>query len=413
MAVILHSDLNNFYASVECLYDPTLKTKAVAVCGDSDLRHGIVLAKNMIAKSYGVKTGDQVWVAKNKCPNIVIIKANFDRYLDFSKKVKNIYTDYTDYIESFGIDEAWLDITKSLKLYGGSENIIEAIRNRIRKELGVTVSIGVSFNKIFAKLGSDMKKPDGVTYITENNFKDLVWKLPASDLLYVERATTAKFKRYGIYTIGDIACSDIDDLRFKLGKWGEILYIYANGLDNSPVSKYGSSTLVKSIGNSNTAPKDLENFNEAQSLIYVLAESVATRLREENLSCKGVSLSVKDSEFNYYELQAKLDNPVNTAKKIADVAYILLKQSYKWEKGIRSLGVRAINLIADSDIQLSFLPEHIYNYKISKAEQCIDYLHNRFGYDSITRGIIFKDKEIKNMNPYSENTIHPVSFFKS
>lgn len=413
MAVILHSDLNNFYASVECLYNPDLKGKPVAVCGDGELRHGIVLAKNMIAKSFGVKTGEQIWVAKNKCPGLVTIKANFDRYLDFSKKVRNIYSEYTDRIESFGIDECWLDITGSVNLFGGAENIVETIRSRIKSELGVTVSIGVSFNKIFAKLGSDMKKPDGVTYISEDNFKDLVWNLPASELLYVGHATTKKFKKYGIYTIGDIARSSLDDLKFKLGKWGETLYLYANGLDNSPVMKYGHSTLIKSVGNSNTAPRDLVNFNEAQSLIYALAESVATRLRDEKLSCKGVALSVKDSEFNYYELQTRLDLPTNTAKRIADTAYMLLLSSYKWERGIRSLGVRAINLIEDSNIQLSFFKEEIYNFKLLSAEKCIDNLHNRFGYYSITRGTIFKDKEIKIMNPLSENTIHPVAYYKS
>lgn len=256
--VILHCDMNNFYASVECLHNPSIRGKPVAVCGDAELRHGIVLAKNYIAKSYGIKTGDVIWEARQKCKDLVVISANFPLYLRFSQLARKIYERYTDQIESFGIDECWLDVTGS-SCFGTGEQIANEIREAIKFELGCTTSIGVSWNKIFAKLGSDMKKPDATTVISKDNYKDTIFKLPAEDLLYVGRTTNAKLKKLNINTIGDVAQADIEFLKMRLGKWGEYLWIFANGYDQSNVSLNGAESVIKSVGNSTTTIRDLEN----------------------------------------------------------------------------------------------------------------------------------------------------------
>lgn len=205
---ILHCDMNNFYASVECLYNPALRGKPVAVGGDVEARHGIILAKNYEAKKYGVQTGEALWQAKQKCPGLTIVPPSFEKYLRFSRLAREIYGCYTDRIESFGLDECWLDLTGSERLFGGGKAVADKLRERIKFELGVTISVGVSHNKIFAKLGSDMKKPDATTVITRENYKDVVWPLPVSDLLFVGPATTRKLARYGIHTIGQLAQAD-------------------------------------------------------------------------------------------------------------------------------------------------------------------------------------------------------------
>lgn len=295
---ILHSDMNNFYASVECLYRPELREKPVVVGGDPEQRHGIVLAKNGIAKKFGIKTGEAIWQARQKCSFLVALPPDFKKYLRFSRRAKEIYSDYTDQIEPFGIDEAWLDVTGSSGKTG--EEIAQEIRQRIKDELGVTVSIGVSWNKIFAKLGSDYKKPDAVTAITRNNYRDIVWPLPASDLLYVGRATESKLKGVGINTIGDIALSDAKFLKSRLGKWGEYLWSFANGLDSSPVVRAGDEAIIKSIGNSTTTPRDLVNEEDVKMVVYLLGESVASRMREHGFKARTVALYVRDNELRSY-----------------------------------------------------------------------------------------------------------------
>ena len=296
--VILHSDLNNCYASIECLHRPEIRDKPVVVGGDVEQRHGIVLAKNQIAKKYQIKTGEAIWQAKQKCPKLIVIPPNFPLYLRFSKLARDIYLQHTDQVEPFGIDECWLDVTGSTLLFGSGEKIAEKIRKQIKYELGVTVSIGVSFNKIFAKLGSDMKKPDAVTVITKENFKDKVWSLPASDLLYVGSSTNKKLNNYCIRTIGDIANTQPEHLRKILGKWGEVLYLFANGLDCQPVASQNNNlSVIKSIGNSTTTPRDLIDDEDVKIVIYVLAESVSMRMRELVFMCKTIAFSVRYNEL--------------------------------------------------------------------------------------------------------------------
>ena len=274
---ILHVDLNNFFASVECKYRPELKDGYMAVCGSVEDRHGIVLAKNQKAKNMGVKTGMTIKEAESLCPNIVFVEAHHDRYIEWSKKVKKIYSEYSDRVESFGIDESWIDVTNSLKLFGSGKTIADEIRKRVREEFDLTVSVGVSFNKVFAKLGSDIKKPDATTVITRLNYKTLVWKMPVSDLLFVGRATLSKLKRVGINTIGDLAQADLEYITKYLGKWGEVLWGYANGNDETPVLKETESEEIKSVGNSITCYRDLTDEEDVKIMFSSLCDSVSER----------------------------------------------------------------------------------------------------------------------------------------
>lgn len=408
---ILHIDLNNFYASVECLYRPELRNKPVIVCGDAEARHGIVLAKNYPAKILGIKTGEAIWEAKMKCPEVISVTANFRKYIRFSRLARKIFSDYTDQIEPFGIDEAWIDVSDSVRLYGDGKTIADQIRQRFKTELGLTGSVGVSFNKIFAKLGSDMKKPDATTVITEDNYKQLVWPLPVGELLYVGRSTRRKLQSRAMFTIGDLAKRDIKSLRLLLGVWGETLWHFANGLDSAPVRLYGEESIVKSVGNSTTTPRDLLNLDDVKLIIYVLAESVAARLRAHGLKCTTVSISVRDKELQSFEKQCKLGAPTFLSGDIASKAIELFTLSYSWNKPIRSLGVRGADLVtADGHIQIDLFDKDKTGLEI--LEKTMDGLRKRFGHYSIQRCAMLLDPKLSGFNPKDDHTIHPVSYFK-
>ncbi len=412
--VILHCDLNNFYASVECLYNPEIRDVPVAVCGSQDLRHGIVLAKNYHAKKNGIITGEAIWQARKKCHNLVVINPNYPLYLRVAREVREIYARYTNLIESFGIDECWIDVTESTKIYGSGLKIANEIRETIKDEMGITASIGVSFNKIFAKLGSDLKKPDAVTVINGENYKTLVWDLPVGELLYVGRSTKAKLNKVGIMKIGDLAnCSPIF-LRKLLGKWGEVLWTFANGMDDAEVTSLGYESIIKGIGNSMTTARDLLNNEDVKITFVVLSESVAERLRRHNFKAKTLQIYIRDNELASFERQAKLSECTNIAREIITKAMELFQANWFWEKPIRSLGVRATDLVtADGYMQISLFDEsEIRRAKHQQVENCVDCIRERFGHYSIQRGILLKDKAL-NGNPVEDNTIHPVSFFKS
>lgn len=411
--VILHSDLNNFYASIECLYNPKYKNKPLAVCGDPELRHGIVLAKNYIAKRFGVKTGDVIWEAKLKCPDIIIVPANFALYLKFSQLTRNIYESYTDKIESFGIDECWLDVTQSLKLKGSGLKIAQEISQRIKDELGVTVSIGVSWNKIYAKLGSDMKKPDAITVITKDNYKQKIFPLSADNLLYVGKATKKKLKKLNINTIGDIANADVNFLKNHLGKWGEYLWVFANGLDNSQVTPNGAQSVVKSVGNSSTTVRDLSTVDDIKMIVTVLAESVARRLREQSLKGQCIHLGLQDIDMQYWAKQMKLREPTYLSSDIVKAAMYLFKNYYSFDKPVRNVSVTMSALCcADYSQQLDFFGDQKNQQKAEKLEKTIDEIRRRFGYFAISRGTVTQDKSLTGINPKEENIIHPYSYFK-
>ena len=326
---ILHSDCNCFYASVELLHHPELRGKPVAVGGDPQARHGIVLTADYTAKRRGVKTGMALWQARQVCPDIIFLPPRMDLYLRFSRMAQEIYAEYTDKREPYGIDESWLDVTDSVSLKGDGYHIAQEISNRMKKELGITVSVGVSFNKIFAKLGSDYKKPDAITTMNKDEYRDKAWPLPVSDLLYVGSATNNKLRGIGIRTIGDLARTEETLLVRKLGKMGSILWSFANGYDDSPVKLENMSAPIKSVGNSTTTPKDMETDEDVKIVLYILAESVAVRLRENGFRCRTVEISIRDKDLFHFSKQVKLQNASNITREIAEAGYKLYKESYR------------------------------------------------------------------------------------
>lgn len=301
---ILHVDCNKFYASVECYLHPQLRDKPVAVGGSEQSRHGIILTKNEIASKYGLVVGEPLWKARQKCPDLIIVPPNFPVYIEFSGKVRKILEDYTDLIEPFGLDESWIDVTGDWKKSGYT--IAQEIRQRVKEEVGITVSIGLSFNKIFAKLGSDYKKPDAVTVISRDNYKDIVWELPCSDMLMIGRATTKKLNYYGIYTIGDVAMADDRFMKNLLGKNGQMLQRFARGQDTSPVRHMSLSRDIKSIGNSTTTPRDLKNDEDVKIIFTVLAESVSRRMRKHGVKGVTLTISVRDCKLNTFTRQCTM-----------------------------------------------------------------------------------------------------------
>ncbi len=412
MRTILHSDCNGFFASVECLYNPQYRDKPVAVCGDKDKRHGIILAKNEVAKKFNVKTGEPIWQAQQKCPELVTASAHYDRYIRFSKLCREIYSDYTDNIEPFGLDEAWLDVTGSALVHGSGKDIAEEIRHRIKAELGITVSIGVSFNKIFAKLGSDYKKPDAVTVITKDNYKELVWKLKASDLLYVGRATEKKLRQLGVFTIGELATFPLELLRQNFGKWADILYSFANGLDFSPVMKSDETAAIKSVGNSTTAIRDLVSFEDVKIIFMVLCDSVCRRAREQGFRAKEVSISIRDTDLLTITRQCKLKRATNLTHDILDACLELFKQNYAFNKNIRSLGVSVSDFEPESASQQpSLFTNEEDIIRLEQLDQTLDTIKNRFGNFSIKPAKLMFDNALSGFNPKEEHTVHPVGYF--
>lgn len=405
MRTILHIDMNNFYASVECLYDPSLRGKPVAVVGDVEARHGIVLAKNDAAKACGVATGNPIWMAKQRCPDIVLVPPHYDRYLHHSRLAREIYADYTDRVEPFGLDECWLDVTGSLSLHGNGKTIAEELRRRIREELGITASVGVSFNKVFAKLGSDMKKPDVTTVIPAEGWRENVWPLPVTDLLYVGPSTAKTLHRHYIRTIGDLANASPDFIARRLGKCGTVLQAYAMGLDQSPVARIGETPPVKSIGNGTTMPRDMEDGDGLRIVLYILCESVAERLREQGLQCRTVQVSLRGTDLLWRERQAKLDTPSSSAQTIYELAYRLYQDNANGP--LRSIAVRACRLDHWAAIQMSLLPDVQRSQKLDNLERAVDGIRRRFGRDSVRRGIMLTDTGLSAFHPLIDHPAVP------
>lgn len=385
---ILHCDLNAFFASVELLDYPELRQKPVAVCGDPKSRKGIILAKNDAAKAFGVKTAETLWQAQRKCPELILLPAHREKYHRYSKLVNEIYGRYTDLVEPFGIDESWLDLTGTLHLFGGdASGVADEIRGVVRQELGLTISVGVSFNKIFAKLGSDMKKPDATTVISRDNFKELVWPLPVSDLLFVGRTTANLLKKYDILTIGQLAHMDRERLVTLLGKHGAQLHSYATGQESSPVHPVGEQEEPKSIGNGSTFRRNLQGRQEAYTGIAMLAEQVGERLRRHGLEGTVLQVTVRSPSFEDRSRQRKLDSPTNLTRDITRIAMSLLEELWDWSKPIRALTVTASGLLLPQEggRQLDlFHPEQEQQHKRQlQLEQTVDELRGKFGKDII------------------------------
>ncbi len=425
--IIIHSDLNNFYASVERILHPELCGKPIAVCGSKEERKGIVLAKSEEAKRFGVKTGDTVWQAQKKCGGIICVPPHFEEYMNFSRRVKRIYADYTDLIESYGIDECWLDISASTRIFppytpkyvevngekfyseGYLRFLGDTIRERVKKEIGVTVSCGVSFNKVFAKLGSDLKKPDGTSVISKLNYKSVVGGLPVEDLLFVGKATREKLRSMGLSTIGRLACADKNILIDNFGKVGETLYIYARGEDNGQVKHMDEKREYKSIGNSCTYPQDITDLTRIERLLYVLAESVAARLREtEQGLADTVHLWVRKSDLSDVSVQKKVRHTA-LCGEIANHAFELFKSNISAPFSVRALGVTVSGF--DNGVSQITLDETYGNYqKLEKVERCVDEIRKKYGYDKLQRGIVAEEPSQMRNDIKNSHLIKPANF---
>ena len=410
--IILHSDCNSFYASVECLHHPEIREKPVAVGGDIEQRHGIILAKNQLAKQFHVSTGEAIWRAKQKCPELIVLPPNFPLYLRFSRLARDIYLDYSNRVEPFGLDEAWLDITSSENQKDKGERTAHEIRKRIREELGITVSIGVSYNKIFAKLGSDYRKPDAVTMITKENYRQIAWPLPVSDLLYVGPATKRKLNGFGVHTIGELAQTPVEILRSKFGKIGDILWCFSNGLDSSPVADFQNQPVVKSIGNSTTAPRDLERDEDVKIILYVLADSVARRLREQGLKGRTIHFSVRDNSLFSFTRQKTLGFYTNLTEEIAGEALSLFREHYQWKRPVRSIGISVSDLEAGTICsQTGLFCDEVKREKMERLDNAVDRLKARFGTFAIQPAVLLKDRKLSGFDPKNDHIIHPVGYF--
>ena len=411
--VILHVDMNNFFASVECADRPELWSQPVAVAGDVEARHGIILAKNQVAKGFGVQTGESIAEARSKCPGLVLLPPHMDRYKQISDKARGIYARYTDRIESFGIDECWLDVTGNGRLWG--ENYGEVIANEIRcavkAELGVTVSVGVSFNKIFAKMGSDYKKPDAVTVITRENFRELLWGLPVGDLIFVGRSTVKKFWYMQIRTVGDLARTDPTLLESNLGKNGLAAWQFANGMDGSPVLLDGQGYPVKSIGNSTTTPVDMVTRRDAEIVLAQLCQSVATRLREADMRCTTVKLSLRTTDLAWKQRQKGTAATCleNDLWREAMVLY----DTFHDGKPLRSIGVTACNLKDHAEQQLSmFDGDTCRHAALESLGGVLDGLRARYGDRAVRRGLLLEGGILIDGVPPQGSLPHPVAWRK-
>lgn len=410
--VILHCDANSYYASVECLYTPEIRQKPVAVSGNPEARHGIILTKNTLAKRFGVKTGEPIWMAREKCPDLVCVPPDFPLYTRFSDKMRRIYEQYSSRVESFGLDEVWIDLSQPGFSFADGAQVADEIRCRIREELGITISVGVADNKVLAKLGSDMKKPDAVTVLSPTGFRTRICDLPAQDLLYVGPRTAQKLARLGVHTIGQLAVCQDSVLLGLLGKNGLMLKAFANGQDRSPVATLDHHRCIKSIGNSTTPPHDLTTRDDARCIYYLLAESVAARLRQGGFRARCISISARTPDLVTRSHQLALKRPTNLTDEIAAAAMTLFDERFARTLPYRSVGLCCGALTPDDEpVQLDFTGDETQRIRAERLERSIDSLRSRYGHQIIQRGVVLQDAGYAQINPVEEHTVHPVSLF--
>ena len=395
--IILHCDLNCFYASVELLSHPELREVPVAVCGDPGSRHGVVLAKNEPAKRCGVQTAETIWQARKKCPDLVLLPPHHQLYREYSRRVNAIYDEYTDLVEPFGIDESWLDVTNTLHLFGGDARALaDTLRRRIRRELGLTLSVGVSFNKVFAKLGSDYRKPDATSVISPENWKEIVWPLPVGSLLFVGSAARRLLKQYGVENVGQLAACKREMLESIMGKLGAQLYEYANGLDREAVRSRYDAEPVKSVGNGTTFPQNLTTRVQVQAGIAVLSDTVATRLRRHGLYAGGIQVTLRDPEFRDRSRQRQLSAPTHLIRELTDAAMELVGELWKPPSPIRALTVTAIHLSEEGEAYEQtdlFAPPPQRQERQEKLEGAMARIRQKYGSDAIVFGAARPEKE--------------------
>ena len=388
---ILHCDMNGFYASVELLDHPELRGTPMAVCGNPENRHGIILAKNEIAKKYGVTTAETLWQARKKCPPLQVVPPHHEKYRHYSKLINKIYLEFTDMVEPFSVDESWLDVTASLRLFGSGKEIADKIRATVRERLGLTLSAGVSFNKIFAKMGSDYKKPDAVTEFPRGRMEEQIWPLDAGEMLGVGKATREKLGRMGIHTIGDIAHADRTLLKSMLGKLGDTLHEYACGMEHSRVRFEYERIPPKSVGHSSTCPQDLKSAEEIHRVLLALSEEVSRKLRREHLYAFSICLILKDTSLSTMEHQCRLEEPTRGVREMMQAADRLLFQSYRFARPIRMVGIRASTLVREEEYaQTSLYLDAQMREKEERIDRKIDALRERFGKQVIQRASLLK-----------------------
>lgn len=388
---IFHCDCNSFYASVELLRHPELRDKCVAVCGDPEGRHGIVLAKNEPAKRMGVKTAEVIWQAKRKCPDLVLLPPHREYYRKYSKIINEIYRKYTDRVEPFGIDESWLDVTGTWQLFAESPAALaDQLRAEVKAATGLTISVGVSFNKVFAKLGSDYKKPDATTLITRENFHQIVWPLPAGDLLYVGASAQKRLAGMGISTIGELAAARPEALAEALGKLGLELSRYARGEDEAPVRRWGEKEPVKSVGNGTTFRRNIRGPAEIRSALNVLADEVAGRLRRHGVWAGAVQVTIRDPDLKTITRQKQLPMSTHLARDLANACWQLMEKNWDMARPVRMLTVTALAITEEPfAVQQSLFDDAPKaDPRREKLEQSLDAIRKKYGRGAIGAGSI-------------------------
>jgi len=389
--------MNGFFASVELLDRPDLADKPMAVCGNPDNRHGIILAKNELAKKYGIVTAETLWSAKKKCRELQTVRPHHDKYAYYSSLINKIYQRYTDMVEPFSIDESWLDVTGSRMLFGGGARIADEIRRTVADELKLTLSVGVSYNKILSKMGSEHKKPDATIVITRENFKEILWPKPASELFFVGESTAEALGRIGILTIGDLACANPDALTSLLGKHGLLIHDYANGIDDSPVLRSLERQKIKSVGNSITFNRDLKSAAEVKTALISLSDTVAVRLRKYGMKACGIKIDIKDPEFKTISRQKQLEAATDLVEEISRISFDIVKENWNFKDPIRLLTVTGINLIiGEPEEQMSiFAPFDDRREKAKKIESAMDSIREKYGNSAISFGSIINNDFLK------------------
>ena len=409
--VIVHSDLNHCYAQNEEMLNPELRDVPMVVGGHEELRHGIILAKNDKAKVYGIKTAETLRDALKKCPELVVVPPHYEDYKYYTERVKNIYREYTDQVESYGLDEAWIDLTHSQRLFGDGVELARVIQKRIAEELGLTVSMGVSYNKIFAKLGSDLDKKQGFVVIDENNYQEKIFDLPVEDLFYVGPATAYKLHRIGLHTIGALANAHYYDIVERFGKHGALIWCFANGLEEGEVHLSDYQAEPKSIGNGVTAVHDLRSYEETKLVFRVLSESIASRLKDANMKAYVISIGLRDNKLAWFTRQRKIFEATNIADEILAVAMSLLKENYNFKMPLRSVSISASKLINDSQVvQLSLLNDEEKRQNNKQLDLTIDKIRDKFGFEKVKRLSMLLDNDLTNFNPKADHTIHPEGY---
>ncbi len=389
--IILHCDVNNFYASCECALNPSIKDQPVAVTGEVTKRNGIVLAKNEIAKQFGVKTGDVIFEAKKKCPNLVCVRPHHKIYEKYSRRIRAIYEEYTDKVEPFGIDECWLDITDTVKFFGDAINVANTLRKRIKEEIGVTISVGVSFSKTFAKLGSDMKKPDAVTILSPENFKQKTYGMPLGNIIGVGKKIEAKLNKLNIFTLGDLADYDENIIKNKFGVVGQKLQNNVRGIDDDDVQNVEDTHIVKSVGNGTTTLVDVKTKKELRSVVMFLCDEIATRLRAKHLSGSTVSVSLRQNNLTWISKSHTMTKSTNISKMLYNEAIMIIEDLWNEVYPLRSIRISVSNLDSENMSQLDLFDT---DRNRRTLENTIDKIRQKYGYDCIKPLISQNDKLI-------------------